>query len=278
MNKLVINKDFLSKSKNIIIGFENCDAYIIESKDVLDIYCKAMQIEKTQLYRTDDGYIKISSNASQNKEVSLEHNQNLDGTECDICFEQRLCCCGSGVDITSFSLAVDELGTIEVYVPYDPLESALTRGELDLSNCPSAEVDDDGNMLIYFGKSSKQPTRKDNDYPNLVLGWREAFGDYSPKVLSAKALGLASFGEKQNNLSLTFETSDRKLGKRTVEFLFFECFDTRIQANFPLKGKCKIIMSKMADGTIYVAFDGLGMEFFCTSIYEYEYYCAQDEE
>lgn len=278
MNKLVINKDFLSKSKNIIIGFENCDAYIIEAKDVLDIYCKATQIGKTQLYRTDDGYIKISSNASQNKEVSLEHNRNLDGTGYDIRFEQRLRYCGSGVDMTSFSLAVDESGKIEVYLPYDPLESALTRCELDLSNCPSAEIDDDGNMLIYFGKSSKQPIRKDNDYSNLVLGWRETFGDYSPKVLSAKASGLASFGEKQNNLSLTFETSGKKLGKRTVEFMFFECFDTRVQANFPLKGKCKIIMSKMADGTFYVAFDGLGIEFFCTSICEYEYFCAQNEE
>ncbi len=46
---------------------------------------------------------------------------------------------------------------------------------------------------------------------------------------------------------------------------------------FPQRVDCEVAMSKMIDGRIYVAFDGLGIDFVCASICEYEYYCNQGE-
>ncbi len=213
MNNLIIDKDFLSKSKTLMIGFENCDVYQIDAKEVLDIYCNATSIGNRNGYRAHEGYIKISSNASKINEIFATHADSA-----EICggtfLEERLRWCNGWADITCFSLEGGEHGRIDVYLPYDPLESALTGGEIELSNCPSFETDTDGNMLIYFGESSKQPTRKDNDYPNLVMGWKEAFGDYSPEALKVKALELSSFGEDQNNLSLIFNVPNKKRGKK----------------------------------------------------------------
>lgn len=277
MERLVINNDLLSKSKALIIGFENCDAYEIDAKEVLDIYCETTSIGGTKSYRTNDGFIKISSSASKTTESFAAHTDSTE-TAWNACLIDRLRWCRGAADITSFSVKGDGCGNVDVYVPYDPLENALTGGELELSNCPSFETDKDGNMLIYFGKSSKQPSRKDNDYSKLVRGWKDAFGDYSPKVLSVKAMELSSFGEEKTNLSFRFKILGGKFDKKIAELVFFDCKSTSMKMLFPQKCDCKIVMSKMIDDRIYVAFDGVGVDFTCKSIFEYEYYCNREEQ
>ena len=86
---------------------------------------------------------------------------------------------------------------MDIYVPYNPLEGILHGTEIELSNCPSFEIDNDGNIIIAFGKSSKQPTRKDNNYAELVEGWKDAFGDYEPEILKVNAESLSTFGDEQ---------------------------------------------------------------------------------
>lgn len=279
MEKIVINKEFLSGYKTLSIGFENCDDYKIDVADIVDVYCEVERIDGSRNeYRTRDGFIKISARASDVVETFVLQNEWV-GTEWDCRLKERLEVCGGGVDMPSFSLKNEEKRSIHIYVPYNPLEDVLRGNEIELSNCPSLEIDDDGNMVIAFGMSSKQPTRKDNNYAELVAGWKEAFGENEPEVLKAVVNSLLTFGDGQMNLSLGVTLRDKLGGKDCVEFVFMDCQNVDMEMFFPGSGECEIVMSKMMDGRIYVGFDDLYISFTCASVLEYEYYCKQlDEE
>ena len=279
MEKIVINKEFLSGYKTLSIGFENCDDYKIDVADIVDVYCEVERIDGGRNeYRTRDGFIKISARASDVVETSVLQNEWV-GTEWDCRLKERLEACGGGVDMPSFSLKDEEKRSIHIYVPYNPLEDVLRGNEIELSNCPSLEIDDDGNMVVAFGMSSKQPTRKDNNYAELVAGWKEAFGENEPEVLKAVVNSLLTFGDGQMNLSLGVALRDKLGGKDCVEFVFMDCQNVDMEMFFPESGECEIVMSKMMDGRIYVGFYGLHISFTCASVLEYEYYCKQlDEE
>ena len=271
--KIVVDKEYLKGFKSILIVLENCDVYEICMKDILDVYCEAALISKQEdKYRAEDGFIKIAACAKDSVELLVKKNKQL-GTEWDYRLRKRLEMCNGGADMTSFSLKDKECHEIHVYVPYDPLEDIIHGNDIELSNCPSLKIDGEGNMIIAFGKSSKQPKRKDNNYEELVTGWKDAFGDYSPRVLKVKGKSLSTFGGEKMNFSLYFEICDKNCKKDIAELVFMDCKNVRMEMLFPEKGDCEIVMSKMADGRIYVGFDGLGMDFICSSVIEYDYYC-----
>lgn len=228
-------------------------------------------------YRTSDGFIKISARASQVAEWYVLKNDEI-GTDCDHRFKERLEICDGGADMTSFSLRDLNDREINIYVPYDPLEGVLHGSEMELSNCPSFEVDGEGNMIIAFGKRSKQPKRKDNNYAELIKGWKDAFGNFQPNVLKVKVNSLKTFGVEEGFIALTFTIKEKFCKKKFAELVFTGCKDISMEMFFPGKGDCEIFTSKMADGRIYVGLDGLGIDFICDSVLEYKYYCNRDEE
>lgn len=274
--KIVVDKEYLKGFKSILIVLENCDVYEIFIKDILDVYCEATLISKKEnTYRAEDGFIKIAACAKDSVESFVAKNKEI-GNEWDYRLRNRLEMCKGGADMTSFSLRTDKNYDIDIYVPYDPLEDVMHGSEIELSNCPSLEIDGEDNMIIAFGESSKQPKRKDNNYYELIAGWKDAFGDYSPRALKVKVKSLSTFGEKQTNFSFYFEICDKSCKKDIAEFVFMDCKSVRMEIFFPEKGDCEIVMSKMADGRIYVGFDGLGIDFTCFSVLEYGYYCNKN--
>ena len=277
--KIVIDKEYLKDFKSILIGLENCDVYEIDACDILDIYCEATYItqKKREYHRTDDGFIKIAAKASKTVESWILRG-NAMGTKWDYRLKERLEMCNGGADMTSFSLKDKENRKLHVYVPYDPLVNIMGGGEIELSNCPSLEIDGEGNMIIAFGKSSKQPKRKDNNYNELITGWEKAFGEYLPTVLKVNGKSLSRFGGQKMNFSFHFEICDKNCKKSIAELVFMDCKSVGMELFFPEKGDCQIVMSKMADGRIYVGFDGLGIDFICSSIMEYDYYCNREKE
>ena len=56
------------------------------------------------------------------------------------------------------------------------------------------------------------------------------------------------------------------------------CKSIRMEMFFTEKGDCEFVISKMADGRIYVGFDGLGIDFICDSVIEDDYYCNKNKE
>lgn len=277
MEKILVNRELLRRYKTLLVVLENCDVYEIAVDDVLDIYCVAKQIGKQKNeYRTNDGFIKIAARASQTIECFVSRNHEID-TEWDHRLKERLEMCGGGADMTSFSLRDNKKSDIDIYVPYNPLEDIMHGNQIELSNCPSLEIDNDGNMIIAFGERSKQPKRKDNNYAELIDGWKDAFGDFEPKILKVKAEGLSTFGNTQTNFSFCFKVCNKNSKKDFAELMFINCKGISVEMFFTKKRNCEIVMSKMADGEIYVGLDGLGIDFICSSIQEYNYYCGQDE-
>ena len=275
MEKIVVNKEFLKEFDSILIALENCDVYKVGIENILDVYCELAPIGKNgSNYRTEDGFIKISQKASQTAEENTI-SDNMIGTDWDQRLLDRLKMC-DGVDMISFSLRRKGKRDIDIYVPYDPLENILYGTEIELSNCPSLEIDNEGNMIIAFGKRSKQPRRKDNNYSELVAGWEDAFGEYKPKILRVKADKLEGFYGDSDMIIFSFKIRDKSCKKEYAELLFKGCDSVSVETYFPQKGNCDIVMSKMANGRIYVGFDGLGIDFRCASVVEYEYYCNQN--
>ena len=277
MEKLIINKEFLQGYETLSIGLENCDVYELDVADILDISCVATaKAVKSKEYCTQDGFIKISARAAQAVEVSVLRENTLE-TEWDQRLRERLELCDGAADMTSFSLKDKEGKEIEIWVPYDPLESVLHGAEIELSNCPSLEIDDDGNMLILFGASSKQPTRKDNNYDELIVGWKDAFGDYLPDILKVEMFSLDSFGDGQMNLMASFNIDDKHCIKGSADLRFMNCENLRMEMFLPNYRYSEISMSRLADGRVYVGLYGLGIDFTCSEIYEGEYYKKLDD-
>ena len=278
MEKIVVDKELLKEYKSLLVVLENCDVYEIDVEDILDVYCVAELIDKKKCeYRTDDGFIKIAAKASNTIECSVLKDNEI-GTEWDHRLKERLEMCGGCADMTSFSLRNKKNRDMHIYVPYNPLEDIMHGCEIELSNCPSFEVDSEGNIIIAFGKSSKQPTRKDNNYAELVEGWKDAFGDYAPEILKVNAKSLSTFGDEQKTFLFYFKICDKNSKRDFAELVFMDCKDIAIEMFFPKEGDCEIVMSKMADGRIYVGFDGLGIDFICASVLEYDYYCNRDKD
>lgn len=278
MEKIVVNKELLKEYKSLLVVLENCDVYEIDVEDILDVYCVAELIDKKKCeYRTDDGFIKIAAKASNTIECSVLKDNEI-GTEWDHRLKERLEMCGGCADMTSFSLRNKKKHDMDIYVPYDPLEDIMHGCEIELSNCPSFEVDSEGNIIIAFGKRSKQPTRKDNNYAELVEGWKDAFGNYEPEILKVNAKSLSMFGDEQRSFLFYFKICDKNSKRNFAELVFMDCKDIAIEMFFPKEGDCEIVMSKMADGRIYVGFDGLGIAFICASVLEYDYYCNRDKD
>ena len=278
MKTIGIDKKFLKEYETLLVVLENCDIYEIDVADILDIDCVATLIKnKKNEYITDDGFIKIAARASTTVESRVLQD-NAMGTKWDYRLKERLEMCGGGADMTSFSLKDKENRELHVYVPYDPLVDIMGRDEIELSNCPSLEIDGEGNMMIAFGESSKQPKRKDNNYYELITGWKDAFGDYMPAKLKVKVKSLETFGCEKTNFLCHFAICDKKCKKDMATLVFMDCKHIEMEMFFPENGYCEIVMSKMADGGIYVGFDGMGIDFICSSIIEYGCYCNGKKE
>ena len=277
MKKIIVNKELLRDYRTLLVVLENCDVYEIGVDDILDIHCVAELINRDgNEYRTNDGFIKIASSASLTIERTVSRNNEV-GTEFDLRLKERLEMCDGVADMTSFSLRDDKKRDIDIYVPYNPLYGVLYGSEIELTNCPSFEVDNEGDMIIAFGESSKQAKRKDNNYAELIEGWKDFFGDFEPSVLKVDANSLLTFGDAKTNLSFYFKVCDKNSKKSFAEIVFIDCKNISVEMYFPQKINCEIVMSKMEDGYIYVGIDGLGVEFICASVLEYDYYCNKNK-
>ena len=153
-----------------------------------------------------------------------------------------------------------------VYVPYDPLLDVIEENEIELTNCPSLELDDEENMLICFGKTSKTPMRKDNDYAELIEGWVETFPDYVPAVLRAE-VRLLQHLYCRDKFDQLVELSVKKEGaSEEITLVFTDCQKLQMSMVFPKQGESDVRMARMLDGRIFVGFDDLGVQFTCSKV------------
>lgn len=267
----IINKSWLKNYKSLSIGLENCDSYSIDIDDVLDLYCETIQNkEDKNTYHANNGFIKLSANALQASEHFYMLYDRID-SKCSSRLKERLEMCGSAADMVYFSLDNNEKHT-DIYVPYDTLEDVLHHIEIEFSNCPSWHIDNENNLVIEFGTSSRQPCRKDNNYAQLIEGWKDMFGDNAPAILEGKVFSIISLSHTSKNYQIYFEICNKHFKRKNITLMFLNCTDINSEMFFPNNGHTSIVMSKMADNRIYVGFAELGLDFICDCVCENNYH------
>ena len=266
-----INKDSLKEIKYISLGLENCEDFDIPTKYIVDINFEYGKSGDS--FKTNDGFIEISSQAlkilSSYGIDDYKNNRITDvidyylGTRfigyCNLC-------------VLSIAKNNDEI--LNVYVPYEPLNKCIHDDEIELTNCPSAEILDNGNLLVLFGKSSKMPTRIDNNYKDLILGWdnisevkKENFDVIRCKIINFSNLD----SDTCPRISVTFKSKKKQFT------LIFEDYTKLLFDLYPkYNNYFNLKMSRMLDGKIHVGFDGCEVDFYCVAIKEYDYYCGED--
>ncbi|MBR2375079.1 MAG: hypothetical protein IKA88_02190 [Clostridia bacterium] len=279
IEKMQINREVLQSYKYLSITLENCDDFRIDVTDILDIFCELTPMKHgAREYVAEDGFIYISARAKDVLESSCLQDKTKDHDLDEITrLQKRLEICERCADMVSFSLHDENGKKVLVYVPYDPLTDCVSNELIEYSNCPSIETDVDGNMLIAFGKRSKLPKRKDNDYAGIIQGWREYFMEYSPEVLRIQVQELQQTEEQDVQIVLWFQVKDRAFGNKHGHLVFDGCTNIQSEILFPQTGECTLFVAKMIDGGIYVALDGLGLRFRCNSIADYGYKCEKRE-
>lgn len=277
--QLIINKQYLSGFDKICIGLENCESFEVDAKQVVDVCCNATLCNNDGDYIIDDGFIKICPQGATVCEQSFGKYPPCDLDEempkdYHVLSGRLLHCC----DVTSFCLQKDGC-KISIYPPYDTLES-VCGGEIEMSNCSSCEFDCDGNFVILFGKSSKAPTRKDNNYHEIVKGWQNVFGKDVLDSLDVQVVDLSMFfGEDDDCRQWLHAQFKTVLNDKPIDFdlMFLGVSDFFAQNLMCQNKKAKLFMSKMADEKIYVGFDGMDLDFRCDEVFEYHTFCKKQD-
>ena len=191
-SKLTINKDFLNKVKIVSLGCENTEDFNIDKDKIVDICFEAtLTNEKKHIcYYTGDGRLEIDkSSAKLLSSFADDFNGILNSKIEDFYLDNRLTSQHgvNGCDVCVLGFEMIDGEYINLYVPYDPLIN--THGaEIELSNCPSSEILNNGNILLLFGTSSKSPKRIDNHYNDLIIGWEQLFNikKIQPKIINMR--------------------------------------------------------------------------------------------
>ncbi len=262
---IIINKDCLKDYKMISLGLENCENFNIDIADILDISFEAYRytdsnkglFSKNNCYLTSDGYIIISGRV-KDMLSDFAYTEDCDYkpelyNEDDCKLYKRMTQCN---DLCVFGLLDKSDRQKHFYVPYDALEDAVHRNEIDYANCPSFEILKNGDMEIRFGKLSKNPIIKRNNYHDLVEDWISVLGNFSPKALKLKVRNLAveySNGE-ESVVTLQCTILNKKRKNVKVIFKFYDCGKINIGNSKTIK-TARAKMTKLCNGNIYFGID-----------------------
>lgn len=251
---IIINNESLENYKMLSLGLENCESFNIDIVDILDISCEIYRYcdvtsRCSDCYHTTDGYIRISGKARDilsNFSKYITKDENVD--EYKLCNRMSLC-----DDMCVFGLLDKNDKWINIYVPYDAVETAVNHCEIDYANCPSFEILESGDMEIRFGALSKNPIMPRNNYSNLVEDWKDVLGDFDPKDLKLRVdnVGVDYLkGDPYCNVNLHCIVLNKKREGKAISFSFVEC--DRINLDYSGKSKkSHLFMTRLCNGNVY---------------------------
>lgn len=263
------NKSMLDEIELISLALENCQDFDIPAEDILDFQTSEIHTEKGRKEQTeiDDGRLVISKNAFKilSSDATEEYADGTKGidknpAESYYLYHRITYCC----DICQVHVKFKDGKTIWFFVPYHPLESLLLGDAVDFSNCPSAELDENGDMLILFGKSSRAYKRTDNNYFDLIIGLKDAI----KKSLDGTLLG--QIEEFSNNtgdrlcprLFIDMRLANKGLSGKYLSLVFQDVQNVSYKISFYEKWKRHLWMSRISTGEIFVEIEEL-CTFYC---------------
>jgi hypothetical protein len=243
-------------------------------------------------YQTKDGKIEIDSSAANilgsayydNMDFTKE-NTDIFGeymTKADFYLSKRITYGKDiGCDICVILIKMNDGSNFNIYLPYNPLED--THGnEIEMTNCPFAEINENGNILLLFGESSKSPKRIDDNYADLIIGWEDFYPAKKkpPKALKVRIRGIENSDRtgRVPRLFITFDLLNKQFDYDYTELIFedYDCLSYDLHSySFD---KCEFKMSRLLNGRIYVKSDRFKFSFECGSIREYDNYRARNKK
>lgn len=142
---------------SIDLVLENCEGVEVYAGEILavnfDFFSDLIISGEGICRRVKSGYIKISLDDKMNKHRQInfmEFNNRKPKTQdiqarllglCDICY----------IIITY----KDYNWTEKIEVPYEEIEDDEDSAIIDLTECPTAKIDEEGNIVILFGELSE---------------------------------------------------------------------------------------------------------------------------
>ncbi|MBQ8749419.1 MAG: hypothetical protein IJZ29_03015 [Clostridia bacterium] len=260
----ITNND-LNDIKNITLKLKNGDAFHIAVNDILAInfdniedtgdgcYCCG-SYNKTM---ADDGMIIVSKNAFKHL-GEISKCQLADGTtlldnypiESFYFYERVKDCC----DICEIAVEFKVGNNLLFRVPFKPLEEYIHGYEVELSNCPSCELTENGDLLILFGKSSKSYKRIDNNYNDLIFGLHESIKQPVNDILEIKVNSISKdYGKFFSEICLNCQVLNDGFDNVNLELHFLNVSKVAFETtSYEEQFKQGLLMSKMGNNRIFV--------------------------
>ena len=232
---MIIDNDYIKDFKTLKIHSVTGGDFPVPVDEVLEINCIASDrpLKDKEEHRVWDGCIRLTADGGQVLGDGYSAmNYFLDFTddeEDDEELKERLYLrnfFAGGCDVDGFSLVKDSGEEIKFSVPYKPLQESIYGNIIEYSNCPSAKTDFKGRLTLYFGKSSKAPVRKNNNFHELVQGWNACLGDYKPNVLRGSIKFLSCSHDKSGmTIEITAFINNKSASEGVLPFKFKGCND-----------------------------------------------------
>lgn len=271
-----ITKEILKQIDHIEFGLENCDGYDIKPEDILDIWFDNFEYDEDKDKYVHDGRIVLSKNMFKQL-GQFAFDEYADGTtaldhdkEEDYYFYNRIMqCC----DICQVHIVYKNGDRLWFFVDYDPIESEMHGYEIEYSNCPSAELDENGDMIILFGKSSHAFQRVDNEYYNAIEGLTDLLPQKVKDILIVKIEEIGNGGTccwcPEGGLLVESRIKNKGYRNKLLPLSFFEVSELTFDFDLKNIGDEEFLISPTKDGRYFVQF-GMLCNFYCSKIKVFE--------
>lgn len=282
---MTIDSNIIKDIKYISLALENCECFDIDAKYILDIRFDKirMGIGRDRNNKIYDGRLVLSHDCLDSLS-SFADLEFADGTKgLDVYDKESLKLRNRIInycDITQIYFYFNDGSKLWFFVPYDPLEDAMHGIEIDLSNCPSAELDEKGNVLLLFGKSSHSYRRVDNNYEDLILGFKNEITDHIKKPLKVKVEEISNIECDSccPRLFVDMRLQGKEYRDKRLHLVIEDFSNLRIEINSKvLQSTLEFTVSRISTGDIFVEF-GSQLHLLCQCLKTYNVYCYGDKE
>ena len=274
---MIIDNNYIKAFRTLKIHSVRGGDFSVPVEEVLEINCIASDrpLKDKEERRVWDGCIKITAVGGQvlGDDYSAV-NYFLDFTDDDEGDEELkgrwylknffddFC------DVNGFSLVKENGEEIKFAVSYKPLQESIFGNIIEYSNCPSAKTDFKGRFTLYLGRASKAPSRKNNNFHELVHGWYDCLGDYRPNVLRGKIYHLSGLNDNKAGFTIEVQAGISNRGARegVLPFVFKGCNNLNWRSGYATEDGFELNMSRLENGKIFVDFAGNDINFECKSV------------
>ncbi len=284
-----ITRDTLPQIDHITLSLEGGEDFVIDGKSIIDIWFDEIQVGATiyghdiahdgRLVLSKDTFKVLSSFADNeyNDEDKDDVSQSfyfpeeaiLESVHCpeeEYYFYNRIT---KWCDISAVYVYFKNGERVWFCVDYDPLENELLDYAVEYSNCASAELNEDGDMIILFGKSSHAFKRVDNDYYNVIEGLNEFLPQKIKETLIVKVENFENAGEyccsPQGGLFIDLCIKNKAYKNKYLPLKFFNISELLFNLDFKYNDKERLLISPTISGKLLVQI-GCICNFYCGKI------------